>query len=234
MREPVRLLYAKPMGLSSHPSQSGRLRILSVVDHVYEALRDRILAGSIPPGARLRQAALAEELGVSRTPLREALRRLSAEGFVELAPNQGATVTQLDLGDMRHAWTARIALEPGAARVAAQDHGPEGIARMRLAVEQQRTAGADRTAGFAANREFHIALVAASGNPHLTRFIETLWVPRIGAPIYRAQAAEAPPAMAAWAEEHDRITDAVATGDADLAERLTRTHIAAYPPVGPR
>lgn len=222
------------MTLSSRPSQTGRLRILSVVDHVYEALRERILAGSIPPGTRLRQAALAEELGVSRTPLREALRRLSAEGFVEFAPNLGATVTQLDLGDMRHAWMARIALEPGAARVAAKAHRPEGIARMRLAVEQQRSAADDRTAGFAANREFHIALVAASGNPHLTRFIETLWVPRIGAPIYRAQAAEAPPAMAAWAEEHDRIADAVAAGDADLAERLTRTHIVAYPPVGPR
>ncbi len=228
-----RLVYAKSMSLSSSPSQTGRLRILSVVDHVYEALRERILTGDIPRGTRLRQVALAEELGVSRTPLREALRRLSAEGFVEFSPNLGATVTQLDLGDMRHAWLARIALEPGAARLAAGAADPPETARMRHAVEQQRTAGDDRMAGFAANREFHLALVAAAGNPHLTRFAEALWVPRIGAPIYQAQAAEAPPAMAVWADEHDRITDAVAAGDADMAEHLTRTHIAAYPPVGP-
>jgi len=226
------LLYAKFMSSPSTSSGGGRLRILSVVDHVYEALRERILSGEIPRGTRLRQVSLAEEMGVSRTPLREALRRLSAEGFVEFSPNQGATVSQLDLGDMRHAWMARIALEPGAARLAAEAADPEAIARMRRAVEQQRAALDDRMAGFAANREFHLALVAASGNPHLIRFAEMLWVPRIGAPIYRAQAEDAPAGMAVWADEHDRITDAVAAGDAGLVEHLTRTHIAAYPPVG--
>jgi DNA-binding GntR family transcriptional regulator len=183
---------------------------MSVVDHVYEALRERILSGEIPRGTRLRQVTLAEELGVSRTPLREALRRLSAEGYVEFSPNQGATVSQLDLGDMRHAWMARIALEPGAARLAAEAADGPAIARMRAAIEQQRAAPDDRMAGFAANREFHIALVAASGNPHLIRFAEMLWAPRIGAPIYRAQAADIPAGMAVWADEHDRITDAVA------------------------
>jgi DNA-binding GntR family transcriptional regulator len=219
------------MSASPISSGAGRLRILSVVDQVYEALRERILSGDIPPRARLRQGSLADELGVSRTPLREALRRLSAEGFVEFSPNHGATVTQLDLGDMRHAWRARIAIEPGAARLAAEVADAEAIARMRHAVEQQRAA-ADRAAGFAANRAFHLALVAASGNPHLIRFAETLWVPRIGAPIYRAQAADTPAGMTVWAEEHDRITDAVAAADGELVEHLTRTHIEAYPPVG--
>src|SRR5690348_1531194 len=102
----------------------GRLRIRSVVDHVYDDLRERILSGDIPRGTRLRQVSLAEELGVSRTPLREALRRLSAEGFVEFSRNQGATVSQLDLGDLRHAWTARLTLEPAAARLAAEHAAP--------------------------------------------------------------------------------------------------------------
>ena len=92
-------------------------------------------------------------------------------------------------------------------------------------------AGDDREAGYAANREFHLALAAASGNPHLTRFAEMLWVPRIGVPIYEAQAGK-PAGTLAWAEEHERITDAVAAGDAGLAEHLTRTHVAAHPPVG--
>jgi DNA-binding GntR family transcriptional regulator len=215
-------MYAKTMAVPESPATVVPLRIESVVDHVYAALRERILAGDLPRGTRLRQASLAEELGVSRTPLREALRRLSTEGLVEFSPNRGATVSELDFGDMRHAWAARVALEPGAARLAAE----------RRAIAAQRASQHDREAGYAANREFHLALAAASGNPHLTRFAEMLWVPRIGVPIYEAQAGERAGTLA-WAEEHERITDAVAAGDAGLAEHLTRTHVAAHPPVGP-
>src|SRR4051794_33520899 len=225
-------MYAKTMAVPESPAAVVPLRIESVVDHVYVALRERILSGDLPRGTKLRQASLADELGVSRTPLREALRRLSTEGLVEFFPNRGATVSELDFGDMRHAWSARVALEPGAARLAAERRDEDSIAAMREAIAQQRAAAADKDASFAANRRFHLALAAASGNPHLTRFAEMLWVPRIGVPIYEAQAEE-PAGTLAWAEEHERITDAVAAGDAGLAEHLTRTHVAAHPPVGP-
>jgi DNA-binding GntR family transcriptional regulator len=218
------------MSQSLTADDSGRLRIRSVVDQVYDALLQRVLSGDIPPGTRLSQGALAEEMGVSRTPLREALRRLSVEGFVEFSTNQGATVSQFDLGDMRHAWTARLTLEPAAARLAAANADPADITRMRHAVQQQRLSAEDRAAGYAANREFHLALVAASRNPHLTRFSEMLWVSRIGAWIFSAQAADAPGETALWANEHDAIADAVEARDADLVERLTREHIEAYPP----
>jgi len=213
-------MYAKAMGVQEPPTAVSPLHIQSVVDHVYAALRERILAGELARGTRLRQASLADELGVSRTPLREALRRLSTEGLVEFSPNRGATVSELDF-------------EPGAARLAAERHDPEAIARMRNAVALQRSARRNRDANYAANREFHLALAAASGNPHLTRFAEMLWVPRIGVPIYEAQADESADGLLAWAEEHERITDAVADGDASLAEHLTRTHISAHPPVAP-
>jgi DNA-binding GntR family transcriptional regulator len=222
-------MYAKTM--SVQPA-IGPLQIQSVVDHVYSALRERILSGDLPRGTKLRQASLADELGVSRTPLREALRRLSTEGLVEFSPNRGATVSELDFGDMRHAWSARVALEPGAARLAAERRDAGAIAAMRGAIAQQRAAAEDKAGSFAANRAFHIALATASGNPHLTRFAEMLWVPRIGVPIYQAQAAE-PAGVEAWAEEHERITDAIEIGDADEAERLTRVHIEAHPPVAP-
>ncbi len=222
-------MYAKTM--SVQPALAP-LQIQSVVDHVYSALRERILSGDLPRGTKLRQASLAEELGVSRTPLREALRRLSTEGLVEFSPNRGATVSELDFGDMRHAWSARVALEPGAARLAAERRDADAIASMREAIDHQRGAAGDSDASFAANREFHLALAAASGNPHLTRFAEMLWVPRIGVPIYQAQAAE-PAGAGGWADEHERITDAVEAGLADDAERLTRAHIEAHPPVAP-
>jgi len=217
----------RPMSASP---PNGRLEIQSVVDHVYTALRERILSGDLPRASKLRQVSLAEEMGVSRTPLREALRRLAAEGLVDFSPNRGATVSELDFGDMRHAWAARVALEPGAARLAAERRDPDGIAAMREAIADQRSADGERGQSFSANRAFHLALAAASGNPHLTRFAEMLWVPRIGVPIYAAQAAE-PAGPSAWADEHERIADAIERGDADAAERLTRAHVAAHPPV---
>jgi DNA-binding GntR family transcriptional regulator len=225
-------MYAKTMSAQPDLPPPGPLQIQSVVDHVYAALRERILSGDLARGTRLRQALLADELGVSRTPLREALRRLSTEGLVEFSPNRGATVSELDFGDMRHAWSARVALEPGAARLAAERRDGQSITRLQRAIAAQRSAGSDRQASFSANREFHLALAAASGNPHLTRFAEMLWVPRIGVPIYEAQAALASGSNA-WASEHARITEAIAAGDADLAERLTRDHISAHPPVLP-
>ena len=217
----------RPMSASS---PNGRLEIQSVVDHVYTALRERILSGDLPRASKLRQVSLADEMGVSRTPLREALRRLAAEGLVDFSPNRGATVSELDFGDMRHAWAARVALEPGAARLAAERRDPDGVVAMREAIADQRSADGERGQSFSANRAFHLALAAASGNPHLTRFAEMLWVPRIGVPIYAAQAAE-PAGPSAWADEHERIADAIERGDADAAERLTRAHVAAHPPV---
>src|SRR5258706_11546420 len=159
-------MYAKAMGVQEPPTAVSPLRIQSVVDHVYAALRERILAGELARGTRLRQASLADELGVSRTPLREALRRLSTEGLVEFSPNRGATVSELDFGDMRHAWSARVALEPGAARLAAERRDPTAIAAMRAAIAMQRSAGGDKPESFAANRAFPPAPAAAPRNPH--------------------------------------------------------------------
>jgi DNA-binding GntR family transcriptional regulator len=208
---------------------SGPLEIQSVVDQVYAAVRSRILSGELEGGSRLRQNSLAEELGVSRTPLREALRRLSTEGLVELEPNRGASVARLDLDDMLHAWQARLTLEPAAARLAADVREPEALARMRTSIDRQRTP-VDVDTSFAVNREFHLALVAAAGNPHLSQFARLLWLTKIGAPIFKGQVAEHPGEAQAWADEHEAILEAVRAGKGAAAERLTRAHIAASPP----
>jgi DNA-binding GntR family transcriptional regulator len=210
-------------------NESRRIEVRSVVDQVYVAVRERILTGELPRGARLRQEELAAELGVSRTPLREALRRLASEGLVEFSPNRGATVSRDDVANLWHAWAARVVIEPGAVRLAAQVPDPDAVAGLRALIREQR-AGVDRGGDtYAANRDFHLALVAASGNPHLVRFAETLWVPRIARRIYTLQAVD-PRRVLAWADDHDRIVDAIAEGDGDLAAALTREHIAASPP----
>jgi DNA-binding GntR family transcriptional regulator len=114
---------------------SPQLQIESVVDQVYAVLRRRILDGDLGRGTRLRQEALAEELGVSRTPLREALRRLAAEGFVTFHPNRGAEVADMSADDVRAAYEARLVLEPGAARLAATRRPAGELAAMRAAVK---------------------------------------------------------------------------------------------------
>src|SRR5918911_505584 len=96
-----------------------RLQVASVVDQVYMAIRERISDGTLPRGGRLHQEDLATELGVSRTPVREALRRLAAEGLVEMQTNRGARVADIDPAQMPVPYEARLVVEPGAARLAA-------------------------------------------------------------------------------------------------------------------
>jgi DNA-binding GntR family transcriptional regulator len=167
---------------------------------------------------------VAAELGVSRTPVREALRRLGAEGLIEMRTNRGARVADLEPADMREPYEARLVVEPGAARLAAQ-RGISPQVRMRKALDVQRAAIPDVALSFAANRDFHIALVEAAGNAFLVQFVEHLWVARIGAAIYEHQA-ETPERMMLDADEHEAILGAIEAGDARRAEALTRRHIA--------
>jgi DNA-binding GntR family transcriptional regulator len=202
-----------------------RLNIASVVDQVYTAIHDRITSGSLARGARVHQEDLAEELGVSRTPVREALRRLAAEGLVEMRTNRGARVADIDQGGMRGAYDARLVVEPGAARLAAGRRLPEPLTRMRAAVVAQRRSLRSVERSFEANREFHLALVAASGNEFLLQLVERLWVARIGGTIYERQV-ETQERMVLDVREHEQILEAIEAGDGRRAESLTRRHLA--------
>jgi DNA-binding GntR family transcriptional regulator len=202
-----------------------RLNIASVVDQVYTAIRERITSGSLARGARVHQEDLAEELGVSRTPVREALRRLAAEGLVEMRTNRGARVADVDQAGMRVSYEARTVIEPGAARLAAGQRLDEPLARMRAAVAAQRRSLRNVQRSFEANREFHLALAAASGNEFLSQFAERLWVARIGETIYERQV-ETQERMLLDVREHEQILEAIEAGDGRRAESLTRRHLA--------
>ncbi len=213
-----RALAGRPMP----PEDAKPLLIASVVDQAYAAIRERIISGALPRGSRLHQEDLAAELGVSRTPVREALRRLGAEGLVEMQTNRGARVADIDRGDMVAPTEARMVIEPGAARMAAQ--AGADVQRMRAAIEHQRAVLGDVERSFGANREFHLALVEAAGNPYLQHFAEILWVSRIGAPIYARQA-DTEARMALDADEHEAILAAIEARDGRRAETLTRRHL---------
>jgi DNA-binding GntR family transcriptional regulator len=201
-----------------------RLNIASVVDQVYSAIRERISSGSLPRGARVHQEDLAEELGVSRTPVREALRRLAAEGLVEMRTNRGARVADVDQIGMRESYVARTVIEPGAARLAATRRPQPSLARMRAAVAAQRRSLRNVQRSFEANREFHLALAEASGNEWLVQFAERLWVARIGETIYERQV-RAQERMLLDVREHEQIIEAIEAGDGRRAESLARRHL---------
>jgi DNA-binding GntR family transcriptional regulator len=214
-----------PAGRATARAEVAPLAIASVVDQAYAAIRDRIIQGSLERGARIHQEDLAEELGISRTPVREALRRLAAEGLVEMRTNRGARVADISADDMRSAYEARLVIEPGAARLAGAARLPAPLGRMRAALAAQRRAIPGVRRSFEANREFHIALVQASGNAFLLQFVQRLWVARIGEVIYERQS-ETPERMNLDADEHEQILQAIDAGNGRRAESLTRKHLA--------
>lgn len=212
--------------MSSPAAGEPRLRVASVVDLAYDAIRERIADGSLARGARVHQEELARRLGISRTPVREALRRLAAEGLVELHTNRGARVADLDRAAMRAAYEARLVIEPGAARLAAARRPPEALEAMAAALARQRRAGAHPGERFEAVRAFHLALVRAAGNPFLEAWAGRLWVARIGEAIWELTA-DGPAALAADADEHAAILAAVERGRAREAQTLARRHVEA-------
>ncbi len=162
----------------------GRFQVQSVADQVYAVLRERIANGEIERGSRLHQEDLASEFGVSRTPVREALRRLAAEGLVDLFANRGARVATATDEQLRSSYETRLVVEPGAARMAAERRLEGPLEPMRAAIRDEEKAGRSSGKHFKSNREFHLALVEATGNPQLVQFMEHVWIGRIGATLY--------------------------------------------------
>lgn len=204
--------------------------VRSATETVYSELLKAILSGKFQRGSLLRQKELAAQLGVSRTPLREALMRLASIGLVNIESNRGARVAELDFGNMRQAWESRIIVESGAARVAARGSDLKMLEKMQKIIARQSEVKDDIQESLLINREFHLSLVAASKNPYLIQFSEILWGLELAAPIFGRQAI-AKDEMEKWASEHQGILDAIIKGDGILAADLTVKHITNYPPL---
>ncbi|HEX6788953.1 MAG TPA: GntR family transcriptional regulator [Gaiellaceae bacterium] len=211
----------------------------ALVDKLAATLQARVLNGELPMGARLRQAALAEEFGVSRTPVREALRKLQASGLVELRPNRGALVRGLSSREVRDAYEVRAELEGLAAELAALHVHHEDIDRLRGAQEEFRAALSDavaaRETGTEVSREvsdrwgrandtFHQAIQEAAGNDVLTATLAHLHrsFPR---DLTRSVLRESTMLLHENVREHESILEAIDRRDPVAARERMGAHV---------
>jgi DNA-binding GntR family transcriptional regulator len=206
-------------------AEDGRVPGSALVDETAAAIRARIMSGDIPIGAQLRQAELAKELGVSRTPVREALRQLQTGGLIEVVPHRGAVVRVPAPWDVRETYEVRAELEGLACeRVVARITG-DGLAALREANEELRP-GAIRRDGSStvANDRFHTLIHGLAGNERLARVIKEIneAFPRnVSALVLQ----DNPRNREDNFTEHERIIAALASGDAALARREMHAHV---------
>jgi DNA-binding GntR family transcriptional regulator len=188
-----------------------------------DAIKHAILAGELRPGQPLVESELARLLGVSKTPVREALKTLAGTGLVTISPYKGAAVRVIDDASARHLYDLRRLLEPEALARAVAAGADWAAADSALVRAESAT---DEAARSLATRDFHRALYAESGNPLLTRMLDEL---RDQAALVSAAAWRRDPQS--WAHEsaeHRAILAAATAGDAADASALLRAHIESF------
>lgn len=189
----------------------------------YRTLLAEIGAGRLLPGDRLRETELAARLGVSRTPVREAIRQLEADGLVTHVPRQGATVRQLDYAEVMELYEMRMVLEGTAARLAARAAGDIEIDELE-AINGELARAADAATAFRLNRQFHRALLDAARNRFLRQSMESLQKAlMILGPTTLSESDRFEGALG----EHAAVLAALRDRDGDRAEQAMRAHIEA-------
>ena len=191
---------------------------------VYDHLRNEILSGSLTPGAELSEVALAESLGVSRGPIREAIGRLASEGLVTVRPRRGAVVSSLSTEEFLELYQVREALELMAVKLAVPRLGPEDITALQSLIDEMSTRAERNQVAefFEANTAFHARLVDASGNGKLADLYRQL-LDQLGR--YRRSSLRLRGNLQRSIAEHAAILRAAKRGDTERAARLMSEHI---------
>jgi DNA-binding GntR family transcriptional regulator len=192
-------------------------------EFVLGELRRAIVAGELVPGQPIRQDTIAQRLGVSRVPLREALKILEAEGQVVYQPHRGYSVAELSLADLLEVYRMRQLLESEAASVAVGHLTETDLSRIsdaRLDVEKAADGG-DLATMIAANRRFHFALLEPCGMPRLLRMVRMLWD---STDAYRAVYYNSDTNRERVRREHSAIVEAAAQRDGEQLVRLLDEH----------
>lgn len=200
-------------------------------DKAFQIIRDKILTGVFLPGERLKEEELADEIGVSRTPIRDALRSLAADYYVTNIPNHGTFVTEWSVGDIEDIFELRSMLEGYAARRAATRATPEQIAQMKTQVARidaaLQTPGAmDIDSFLDANRKLHALVTEAAGSERLSLMITRL----VEQPVVARTAIQYRESDLIRSNNHHReLVEALETGDTSWADSVMTSHIqAAY------
>lgn len=221
------------MPTATETDTNGKGETSALVDDIAAAIRKRIMSGAIPIGAQLRQAELATELGVSRTPVREALRQLHTSGLIEVVPNRGAVVRVPSPWEVRDAYEVRAELEGLACERAVSRINDTELNELRAANQAMRDEVAEPTVDAGPeiepptvefNDTFHTLIHRVADNEWLARAITEInqafprnvsWLVLAGNQRQREENVA----------EHDRIVDALAAGDADTARKEMRAHV---------
>jgi DNA-binding GntR family transcriptional regulator len=197
---------------------------LPLRDVVATEMRRMILDGVVRPGERLIEDRIAEQLGVSRNPVREAIRMLESEGFIEVVSRRGAFVASMSTSEAADLFEVRLALEPLGARLAARTAGATaapGLGRI-LELAREATAAHDLDALSDLNTDFHATVFTLSDNAYLAAIAKPMvkraqWLFRHSASVR---------APHSW-REHQGLLEAIVAGDEDMAESEARRHVLA-------
>ena len=186
----------------------------TATQYALDGLRSAIVSGELAPGQRVVQEDLAERLGVSIAPVREALRILEQEGQVTYKPRRGYFVTELRIEDLEEIYELRQLLEERAMRMALPTYDEDALERAETAARDcvRAAEAGDVAAELEANRRFHLGLLDAPGHPHTMRVIRLLWD---STEAYRALYYNSPTERRAAATAHERILAAVRQGDTE-------------------
>ncbi|WP_104530880.1 GntR family transcriptional regulator [Wenjunlia vitaminophila] len=217
----------EPAAIRSIPGPAPAPWSLRKQDWAYQQLRERILTGRLAPGERLSQERLANELGISRGPLRDALSRLAAEMLVVDRPHQKWTVAEVSVADARDIYNGRAALESMLAAAAAQSPSDVRAARcteLEVLLERQRTATSlgDVAEVRLWDRRFHDGIYALAGMPASLGALDHL---RAKSDRYISLYLSDTSRAHTSADEHADILDALSAGNPERSGALTRTHV---------
>lgn len=194
---------------------------LTLADEIYESLREEIVRGRMLPGERINERTIAGERGVSRTPVRESLRRLEQTNLVQRDGRAGYVVRRFDLAEMDQLYDIRLALEMLAIRTLGDHATPDRLRHVRAVFETFPQTG-DPSDALAADEAFHEAIAEQSGNAVLLQFLRDI-NERIH--VIRRIDFTAPERWATTEHEHEQIVEKLEAGSVDEATALLRQNI---------
>lgn len=208
--------------MTTSPAESvgSPIRFATKAEAVYEEIRRRILRGILPPASSLNQDALAPELGVSVTPVREAMRRLEAEGLVQFQAHKSVIVSPLSLDELSEIYDVRLQLDPYAAAVATTKAGEAALARIEQMARTE--VSRDPLEQATINRAFHRAIYAESRNGLLIEILDGLWE---RTDRYRIMLVSTEVDVKVVVREHLEIVAAMQSRRSRQVAKLIRAHV---------